>query len=72
MNISVVNSEQSVVSVLCAAINAVAPVLAAYTQDGIVDELWHNPGLSMRDRSFVALSTFVSRNATLAYPYYFD
>ena len=57
---------------LFAMLSAVSPVLVPYTQDRIVDELWHRPGLSMRDRAIVTLSTLVSRNATLAYPHYFN
>ena len=53
-------------------ISAVSPVLVPYTQKKIIDELWHRPGLSPRDRAIVTLSALVSRNASIAYPYYFN
>src|SRR5450830_361780 len=53
-------------------ISAVSPALASYTQERVVDELWNRPGLSPRDRALVTLSALVSRNATLAYPHYFN
>jgi 4-carboxymuconolactone decarboxylase len=53
-------------------ISAVSPVLVPYTQEKIIDELWHRPGLLPRDRAIVTLSALVSRNASMAYPYYFN
>jgi 4-carboxymuconolactone decarboxylase len=55
---------------LFATINAVAPALAAITQEHLVKDLWSRPGLSPRDRALVTLSILVARNATLAYPHY--
>ena len=57
---------------LFATINAVAPALATITQEHVVGELWSRPGLSLRDRALVTLSILVARNATLAYPHYFN
>ncbi|MCQ4160325.1 carboxymuconolactone decarboxylase family protein [Roseomonas sp. GC11] len=55
---------------LFAMIGAVSPVLVPYTQERIVGELWHRPGLAPRDRALVTLAILVSRNAALAYPHY--
>ncbi|ADU13729.1 carboxymuconolactone decarboxylase family protein [Asticcacaulis excentricus] len=49
-----------------------APVLVPFTQDRIVDELWHRPGLSARDRAIATVVTLMARNAQNAYPYYFN
>lgn len=57
---------------LFAMLSGVAPALASYTQERIIDELWHRPGLSARDRSIVTVAVLVSRNATLGYPHYFN
>lgn len=57
---------------LFATINAVAPALATITQERVVGELWSRAGLSPRDRALVTLSILVARNATLAYPHYFN
>lgn len=57
---------------LFAMLNAVSPVLVPFTEDRITEEMWHRPGLSMRDRAIVTLSTLVSRNAALGYPFYFN
>lgn len=57
---------------LFAMIGAVAPVLVKYTQDNLVDELWNRPGLSLHDRAIVTVTALVSRNSSLAYPYYFN
>ncbi|WP_408589450.1 carboxymuconolactone decarboxylase family protein [Novosphingobium sp.] len=57
---------------LFAVIDKVAPVLVPYTQDRIIDELWHRPGLAPRDRAIVTVSALVSRNATVAYPHYLN
>lgn len=53
-------------------ISGVAPVLVPFTQDKIIDELWHRPGLAVRDRAIVTVATLVARNAQLGYPYYFN
>jgi 4-carboxymuconolactone decarboxylase len=66
------NSSASDTGSLFQMIGAVAPVLVNYTQDKIIDELWHRPGLSPRDRSIVTVSALVSRNAIIAYPHYFN
>ncbi|WP_277980551.1 carboxymuconolactone decarboxylase family protein [Sphingomonas phyllosphaerae] len=57
-------------SAMFAMLDAVAPPLAPYTRDRIIDELWHRPGLSTRDRAIVTLATLIARNAAQAYPYY--
>lgn len=57
---------------LFAMIATVAPALSTYTQQRVVDELWHRPGLCARDRALVTVSALVARNATLAYPHYFN
>ena len=57
---------------LFAMIATVAPALSTYTQQRVVDELWHRPGLCQRDRALVTVSALVARNATLAYPHYFN
>lgn len=57
---------------LFATINAVAPALATITQERVVGELWSRPGMLPRDRALVTLSILVARNATLAYPHYFN
>ncbi|WP_349959237.1 carboxymuconolactone decarboxylase family protein [Rhizobium sp. ZPR3] len=50
----------------------VSPVLLSFTQANITEELWHRPGLAQRDRALVTVATLVARNATMAYPYYFN
>ncbi|RQR24988.1 carboxymuconolactone decarboxylase family protein [Burkholderia sp. Bp9143] len=57
---------------LFAVIGAVAPVLGNYTQERIVQELWGRPGLPVRDRAIVTVTALVSRNATSAFPNYFN
>lgn len=39
---------------------AVAPALAAYTDDVLFGEVWLRPGLSQRDRSFVTITALIS------------
>lgn len=51
-------------------IGATAPVLAAYTRNRIVEELWNRPGLAKRDRAIVTVSALISRNAANAYHNY--
>lgn len=51
-------------------LRAVTPVLAVYTRDRIMGELWHRPGLSSRDRSIVTLSALVARNVSVGIPHY--
>lgn len=57
---------------LFAIIGAVAPVLVNYTENNLVDELWHRPDLSTRDRAIVTVAALVSKNSSLGYPYYFN
>lgn len=53
-------------------LRGVAPVLVTFTQERIVEELWHRPGLSSRDRAITTVATLIARNAQNAYPYYFN
>jgi len=51
-------------------LRAVSPVLAKYTEAMIVNDLWHRPGLSTRDRSIITVSALIMRNQTNSMPYY--
>jgi 4-carboxymuconolactone decarboxylase len=55
---------------MLAAVRAVAPALANYTDARIVDELWKRPDLKARDRSIVTLSALIARNQTIGIPHY--
>jgi 4-carboxymuconolactone decarboxylase len=50
----------------------VAPQLAAYTQDRLLDDVWKRPGLAPRDRSIVTLAALIARNQTVEMPYHFN
>lgn len=64
------NEHVSKVDALFTAIHGISPALLRYTQEAIVDELWHRPGLSSRDRAIVTIATLISRNASSAYEHY--
>ena len=51
-------------------IRRVALVLAQYTQDRLLGEVWTRPGLAPRDRSIVTLAVLIARNQTTDMPYY--
>ncbi|MFL6633711.1 MAG: carboxymuconolactone decarboxylase family protein [Massilia sp.] len=53
-----------------AAVRAVAPALANYTEAKIVGDLWKRPELSARDRSIVSLAALIARNQTIGVPHY--
>ncbi|MDE1146581.1 MAG: carboxymuconolactone decarboxylase family protein [Azospirillaceae bacterium] len=51
-------------------IRAVSPALEKYTKGMLLDELWHRPGLSPRDRSIVTLAVLITRGQTVELPYH--
>jgi 4-carboxymuconolactone decarboxylase len=53
-------------------VRQVAPQLAAYTQDRLLDDVWKRPGLAPRDRSIVTLAALIARNQTVEMPYHFN
>ena len=53
-------------------LSSVAPALVDLTRVHVVDELWNRPGLAPRERALVTVAVLVARNATLAYPHYFN
>lgn len=42
-------------------LGAVPPALQKYSQNVLIDDLWHRPQLSPRDRSIVTLATLIAR-----------
>jgi 4-carboxymuconolactone decarboxylase len=57
-------------AVTLAAVRAIAPALANYTEAKIAGDLWKRPGLSARDRSIVTLAALIARNQTIGIPHY--
>jgi 4-carboxymuconolactone decarboxylase len=53
-------------------VGAVAPVLARYTVDRIVNDLWQRPGLSRKDRYIATISTLIARAQTIGMLNYFN
>ncbi len=51
---------------------SVSPVLAQYTKDQIIDDLWQRPGLSRKDRYIVTLSALIARSQTAGMLHYFN
>jgi 4-carboxymuconolactone decarboxylase len=52
-------------------VRAVAPALAAYTEDAIVNGLWKRTELSARDRSIITVSAMVARERAIGFRHYF-
>jgi len=50
----------------------VAPQLSAYAGDLVFGELWHAPGLGVRDRSLVTISALIARGQLDELPLYLD
>jgi 4-carboxymuconolactone decarboxylase len=46
-------------------VRQVAPILAAYTQNRLLGDVWKRPGLAPRDRSIVTLAALIARNQTI-------
>lgn len=65
-------SQTSATDALFEMLSSVAPALVDLTREHVVDELWHRPGLSARERALVTVAALVARDATLAYPHYFN
>lgn len=57
-------------AITLAAVRAVAPALANYTEAKIVGDLWTRPELSARDRGIVTLAALIARNQTIGIPHY--
>jgi putative intracellular protease/amidase/alkylhydroperoxidase/carboxymuconolactone decarboxylase family protein YurZ len=53
-------------------IASVAPVLAHYTRSRIVQDLWHRPELSKKDRYVATIATFIARGQTIGMLHYFN
>ena len=53
------------------AVAEVAPAMAAYS-DKFIQDLWHRPALSHRDRSLVTLAALISRKDTAELPHYLN
>jgi 4-carboxymuconolactone decarboxylase len=53
-------------------VRAVAPALAAYTEDAIVNGLWKRTELSARDRSIITVSAMVARERAIGFRHYFS
>jgi 4-carboxymuconolactone decarboxylase len=53
-------------------VRMVAPALEKYTQERLLGELWHRPGLSPRDRSIITVSALIARNQTIEMPFYLN
>ena len=51
-------------------VGAVAPALAKYTQDRLLDDVWKRPGLTPRDRGIVTLAALIARNQTADMAFY--
>lgn len=51
-------------------INKVAPALARYEKEDVIDGLWKRPQLSARDRSVVTIAILVARSQTDDLPHY--
>lgn len=49
---------------------SVAPALAKYTQDRLLDNVWKRPDLTPRDRSVVTLAALIARNQMVEMPFY--
>lgn len=52
-------------------VRAVAPALAAYTENAIVNGMWKRSELSARDRSIVTISALVAGERTIGFAHYF-
>lgn len=52
-------------------VRSVSPPLAKYTETELLQELWHRPQLSPRDRSVVTVSVLIARNQTVEMPFHF-
>ncbi|MBB3610576.1 carboxymuconolactone decarboxylase family protein [Rhizobium sp. BK602] len=53
-------------------VRAVAPALAKYTEDAIVNGLWKRSALSARDRSIITVSALVAGERTIGFAHYFN
>lgn len=50
----------------------VAPALEHYTRHLLLDDVWHRPDLSARDRSIVTVSVLIARNQPAELPFYLN
>ncbi len=66
------NSNRPTPAITLDDVRAVAPALAKYTEDAIVNGVWKRPELSARDRSIVTVSALVAGERTIGYAHYFN
>jgi 4-carboxymuconolactone decarboxylase len=50
----------------------VAPALARYEREVLIDDVWKRPALSRRDRGIVTLAALITRGQTASLPFYAD
>jgi 4-carboxymuconolactone decarboxylase len=53
-------------------VRAVAPALAKYTEDAIINGVWKRAQLSPRDRAVVTVSALVAGERTIGFAHYFN
>ncbi|HKU00607.1 MAG TPA: carboxymuconolactone decarboxylase family protein [Paraburkholderia sp.] len=51
-------------------IHAVAPALARYTTDTVMNGLWTRPQLAPRDRSMITVAVLIARNQAIELPFH--
>ncbi|WP_251977565.1 carboxymuconolactone decarboxylase family protein [Salinicola avicenniae] len=52
--------------------NRVSPAFKHYTDDVVLEDLWHRPGLAPRERSIITLSTLITQRQDVELPYHFN